>query len=332
MAVTPEECCTWLRTQIELHNIQYYQLDNPVISDAEYDALFRELQNLEAQHPELSTPDSPTHRVGSKPLKEFSEVVHRTRMLSLNNAFSEEEVRAFDERVRDALEVDTVEYAVEPKFDGLAITLTYVDGIFVQGATRGDGSLGEDVTENLRTVRALPLRLPQALPLVEIRGEVLMMKRDFAALNIAQGEKGEKLFANPRNAAAGSLRQLDSRITASRRLSFFAYGVGAVEGIELPPAHSEQMHWLKNMGVPVAKQCGVVSGVQGLLDFYRDIGAQRAGLPYDIDGVVYKVNDIARQQQLGFVSRAPRFAIAHKFPAEEALTTVLDIEVQVGRT
>ena len=332
MAVTPEECCTWLRTQIELHNIQYYQLDNPVISDAEYDALFRELQNLEAQHPELSTPDSPTHRVGSKPLKEFSEVVHRTRMLSLNNAFSEEEVRAFDERVRDALEVDTVEYAVEPKFDGLAITLTYVDGIFVQGATRGDGSLGEDVTENLRTVRALPLRLPQALPLVEIRGEVLMMKRDFAALNIAQGEKGEKLFANPRNAAAGSLRQLDSRITASRRLSFFAYGVGAVEGIELPPAHSEQMHWLKNMGVPVAKQCGVVSGVQGLLDFYRDIGAQRAGLSYDIDGVVYKVNDIARQQQLGFVSRAPRFAIAHKFPAEEALTTVLDIEVQVGRT
>ncbi|HQS57515.1 MAG: DNA ligase (NAD(+)) LigA [Gallionellales bacterium 35-53-114] len=332
MAATAKEHCAWLRNEIERHNIQYYQLDSPIISDAEYDALFRELQNLEAQHPELATPDSPTHRVGSKPLKEFSEVVHRTPMLSLNNAFSEEEVRSFDERVREALETNEVEYAVEPKFDGLAITLTYVDGVFVQGATRGDGSVGEDVSENLRTVRALPLRLPQALPLVEIRGEVLMMKRDFQALNKAQEARGEKLFANPRNAAAGSLRQLDSRITASRRLSFFAYGVGAVEGMALPPTHGEQMAWLKSMKVPVAEQCGVVQGVLGLLDFYRDIGAQRAGLPYDIDGVVYKVNDIAKQQQLGFVSRAPRFAIAHKFPAEEALTTVLDIEVQVGRT
>jgi DNA ligase (NAD+) len=326
----------YLRAEIERHNIQYYQLDDPLISDAEYDALFRELQNLEAQHPELSTPDSPTHRIGSKPLKAFAEVEHRTPMLSLNNAFSDAEVLAFDERIRVALGGTEVEYAVEPKFDGLAITLTYVDGVFVQGATRGDGSVGEDVTENLRTVRALPLRLPEALPLVEVRGEVLMMKRDFVALNIAQGEKGEKLFANPRNAAAGSLRQLDSRITASRRLSFFAYGVGAVEGMPegrvLPPTHSEQMHWLTRMAVPVAKQCGVVRGVQGLLDFYRDIGKQRAGLPYDIDGVVYKVNDIAQQQQLGFVSRAPRFAIAHKFPAEEALTTVQDIEVQVGRT
>ena len=336
MTSTQSERCAHLRAEIERHNIQYYQLDDPLISDAEYDAMFRELQNLEAQYPELATPDSPTHRVGSKPIKAFAEVLHRTAMLSLNNAFSEDEVRAFDERVRVALGETQIEYAVEPKFDGLAITLTYVDGIFVQGATRGDGSVGEDVTENLRTVRALPLRLPQALPLVEIRGEVLMMKRDFAALNIAQGEKGEKLFANPRNAAAGSLRQLDSRITASRRLSFFAYGVGAVEGMaegrNLPPTHGEQMHWLKRMAVPVAKQCSVVRGVQGLLDFYREIGAQRAGLPYDIDGVVYKVNDIARQQQLGFVSRAPRFAIAHKFPAEEALTTVLDIEVQVGRT
>lgn len=332
MASTPAERCAYLRKEIERHNIRYYQLDDPLISDAEYDALFRELQNFEAQHPELATPDSPTHRVGSQPLKSFSEVVHRTPMLSLNNAFSEDEVRAFDQRVRDALDVEDIEYAVEPKFDGLAITLTYVDGIFVQGATRGDGSVGEDVTENLRTVRAMPLRLPQALPLVEVRGEVLMMKRDFEALNQAQEAKAEKLFANPRNAAAGSLRQLDSRITASRRLSFFAYGVGAVEGIVLPLTHSEQMQWLKSMAVPVAKQCGVVQGVQGLLDFYRDIGQQRAGLPYDIDGVVYKVNAIAKQQQLGFVSRAPRFAIAHKFPAEEALTTVLDIEVQVGRT
>jgi len=332
MQTTAAKRCAYLLAEIERHNMQYYQLDDPLISDAEYDALFRELQNLEAQHPELATADSPTHRVGSKPLKAFTEVVHRTPMLSLNNAFSEDEVRAFDERVRVALDMAQIDYAVEPKFDGLAVTLSYVDGIFVQGATRGDGSVGEDVTENLRTVRALPLHLPHALPLVEIRGEVLMMKRDFAALNIAQEKKGEKLFANPRNAAAGSLRQLDSRISASRRLSFFSYGVGAVDGMVLPPTHSEQMRWLKSMAVPVAEQCSVVRGVQGLLDFYREIGEQRAGLPYDIDGVVYKVNDIARQQQLGFVSRAPRFAIAHKFPAEEALTTVVDIEVQVGRT
>ena len=332
MATSSAERCAWLRKEIERHNIRYYQLDDPLIPDAEYDALFRELQNLEAQHPELTTADSPTHRIGSSPLKAFAEVVHRTQMLSLNNAFSEEEVRAFDERVRVALDEAQAEYAVEPKFDGLAITLTYVNGIFVQGATRGDGSVGEDVTENLRTVRALPLRLPVVLPLLEIRGEVLMMKSDFTALNKAQEEKGEKLFANPRNAAAGSLRQLDSRITASRRLSFFAYGVGAVEGTVLAPAHSEQMSWLKSLGVPVAEQCGVVRGVQGLLDFYREIGGQRANLPFDIDGVVYKVNDIAKQQQLGFVSRAPRFAVAHKFPAEEALTTVQDIEVQVGRT
>ena len=332
MTTTAAQQCAKLRTEIELHNARYYQLDDPLISDAEYDALFRELQNLEAQHPELQTADSPTLRVGSKPLKQFAEVTHRTPMLSLNNAFSEEEVSAFDERVREGLGVEQVEYAVEPKFDGLAITLSYVNGIFVQGATRGDGSVGEDVTENLRTIRSLPLHLPQAFPLVEIRGEVLMMKKDFLALNKAQEHKGEKLFANPRNAAAGSLRQLDSRITASRRLSFFAYGVGAVDGVELPFTHAEQMGWLKTMAVPVAEQCAVVRGVQGLLDFYHTIGEQRSKLPFDIDGVVYKVNTIALQQQIGFVSRAPRFAIAHKFPAEEALTTVLDIEVQVGRT
>ena len=332
MTTTAAQQCAKLRTEIELHNARYYQLDDPLISDAEYDALFRELQNLEAQHPELQTADSPTLRVGSKPLKQFAEVTHRTPMLSLNNAFCEEEVSAFDERVREGLGVEQVEYAVEPKFDGLAITLSYVNGIFVQGATRGDGSVGEDVTENLRTIRSLPLHLPQAFPLVEIRGEVLMMKKDFLALNKAQEHKGEKLFANPRNAAAGSLRQLDSRITASRRLSFFAYGVGAVDGVELPFTHAEQMGWLKTMAVPVAEQCAVVRGVQGLLDFYHTIGEQRSKLPFDIDGVVYKVNTIALQQQLGFVSRAPRFAIAHKFPAEEALTTVLDIEVQVGRT
>lgn len=321
-----------LRAEIERHNYRYYVLDDPSILDAEFDRLFRELQTLEAQHPELLSADSPTQRVGGKPLKAFAEVQHRTPMLSLNNAFSDEDVQAFDARIREALGVPEVEYAVEPKFDGLAITLTYRDGVFVQGATRGDGSVGEDVTENLRTVRAIPLRLREPIGDAEVRGEVLMFKRDFARLNDEQRAKGEKEFANPRNAAAGSLRQLDSRITAGRRLSFFAYGLGVCEGTDLPARHDRQMEMLQRWGVPVAQQRRVVRGVTGLLEYYREIGAQRAALPYDIDGVVYKVNDIAQQQRLGFVSRAPRFAIAHKFPAEEACTTLLDIEVQVGRT
>ena len=321
-----------LRAEIEQHNYRYYVLDDPSISDAEFDQLFRELQTLEAQHPALLTADSPTQRVGVTPVKSFVEVQHRTPMLSLNNAFSEEEVRAFDARIREALGVAEVEYAVEPKFDGLAITLSYRDGMFVQGATRGDGSTGEDVTENLRTVRSIPLRLHEPVKEVEVRGEVLMFKRDFAKLNDAQRAKGEKEFANPRNAAAGSLRQLDSRITASRRLSFFSYGIGFCDGVQLPGKHDRQMALLMQWGVPVAQQRGVVRGLEGLLAYYREIGAAREQLPFDIDGVVYKVNDIARQQQLGFVSRAPRWAIAHKFPAEEASTTLLDIEVQVGRT
>ena len=321
-----------LRAEIEQHNYRYYVLDDPSISDAEFDQLFRELQTLEAQHPELLTPDSPTQRVGVTPVKSFAEVQHRTPMLSLNNAFSEDEVRAFDARIREALGVEEVEYAVEPKFDGLAITLSYRDGVFVQGATRGDGSTGEDVTENLRTVRTIPLKLLKPIRDVEVRGEVLMFKSDFARLNDAQRAKGEKEFANPRNAAAGSLRQLDSRITASRRLSFFSYGIGFCEGVKLPDRHDRQMALLLQWGVPVAQQRGVVRGLEGLLGYYREIGAAREQLPFDIDGVVYKVNDIARQQQLGFVSRAPRWAIAHKFPAEEASTTLLDIEVQVGRT
>jgi DNA ligase (NAD+) len=321
-----------LRAEIEQHNYRYYVLDDPSIPDAEYDKLFRELQFLEAQRPELLTTDSPTQRVGGVPLKAFAEVHHRTTMLSLNNAFSEGEVRAFDARIREALGVAQVEYAVEPKFDGLAITLTYRDGVFVQGATRGDGSVGEEVTENLRTIHAIPLRLAEAVRDVEIRGEVLMLKRDFAKLNEAQRAKGEKEFVNPRNAAAGALRQLDPRITASRRLSFFAYGIGLCEGATLPAQHSQQMVLLQQWGVPVAQQRGVVRGVEGLLAYYRSIGEQRTTLPFDIDGVVYKVNNIAHQQQLGFVSRAPRFAVAHKFPAEEAITTLLDIEVQVGRT
>jgi DNA ligase (NAD+) len=321
-----------LRAEIEQHNYRYYVLDDPSIPDAEFDRLFRELQTLEAQHPELLAADSPTQRVGVIPLKSFAEVQHRTPMLSLNNAFSEDEVRAFDARIREALGVAEVEYAVEPKFDGLAITLSYRDGMFVQGATRGDGSTGEDVTENLRTVRTIPLRLHKPIRDVEVRGEVLMFKRDFAKLNDAQRAKGEKEFVNPRNAAAGSLRQLDSRITASRRLSFFSYGIGFCDGAKLPNQQDQQMALLQQWGVPVAQQRSVVRGLEGLLAYYLEIGEAREQLPFDIDGVVYKVNDIAQQQQLGFVSRAPRWAIAHKFPAEEAMTTLLDIEVQVGRT
>lgn len=321
-----------LRAEIEQHNHRYYVLDDPNILDAEYDQLFRELQHLEMQHPELRTSDSPTLRVGGAPLKFFREVQHHTPMLSLNNAFSEEEVRAFDARIRETLGMDDVEYAVEPKFDGLAITLTYRDGVFVQGATRGDGSVGEDVTENLRTVRDIPLRLTEAIDEIEVRGEVLMFNSDFAALNEMQRSKGEKEFVNPRNAAAGSLRQLDSRITASRRLSFFAYGVGRCEGMTLPQEHHQQMALLQRLGVAVAHQRRLVRGADGLLEYFADMGAMRATLPFAIDGVVYKVNDTVLQQQLGFVSRAPRFAIAHKFPAEEATTTLLDIDVQVGRT
>ncbi|OIO82149.1 MAG: DNA ligase (NAD(+)) LigA [Gallionellaceae bacterium CG1_02_56_997] len=326
-----------LRAEIEHHNYLYYMQDEPAIPDAEYDKLFRELQALEAQHPELLSVDSPTRRVGGAPLKSFAEVQHSTPMLSLNNAFSDEEVRAFDARIREVLGVQTVEYAVEPKFDGLAINLSYRQGVFVQGATRGDGSTGEDVSENLRTVRAIPLRLQDAsgatiVTDIEVRGEVLMFNRDFDKLNAQQRANGDKEFVNPRNAAAGSLRQLDSRITASRRLSFFAYGIGRCEGLTLPAQHDQQMVWLQQRGVPVAEQRRVVHGVEGLLDFYREIGTKRAALPFAIDGVVYKVNDIALQQRLGFVARAPRFAIAHKFPAEEAMTTLLDIDVQVGRT
>ncbi|MCE9550614.1 MAG: NAD-dependent DNA ligase LigA [Betaproteobacteria bacterium] len=327
----------YLRGEIERHNFQYHTLDAPLISDAEFDAMFRELQTLEMQYPSLVTPDSPTQRVGAAPRQFFTQVVHRSPMLSLNNAFNEEEVRAFDVRTRETLGVAEVEYSVEPKFDGLAVTLTYRDGIFVQGATRGDGEVGEDVTQNLRTVRNIPLRLDSGrldkpIPFIEIRGEVLMFKVDFIALNRQQADKGDKLFANPRNAAAGSLRQLNSRITSSRHLSFLAYGAGAVEGFTLPDTHAEQLECLQKLSVPVPQERRVLHGVDGLLAYYREIGELRNKLPYEIDGVVYKVNNISQQTRLGYVSRAPRFALAHKFPAEEALTTVLDIEVQVGRT
>ncbi|MDR3392600.1 MAG: NAD-dependent DNA ligase LigA [Sulfuriferula sp.] len=323
-----------LREQLEYHNYRYYVLDAPEISDAEYDKLFRELQALEQQYPELLTPASPTQRVGGTALTEFTQITHTTPMLSLNNAFSDDEVTAFDRRVREAVDLPEISYAVEPKFDGLAISLVYENGRLVSGATRGDGYVGEDVTANLRTVRAIPLTLSTSEPplRIEIRGEVLMLKADFTALNAHQRAQGLKEFANPRNAAAGSLRQLDSRITAMRRLHFFAYGVGLCEGIALPATHAEVMNMLVTWHLPVAHERGVVQGVDGLLAYYCDIGAQRDNLAFDIDGVVYKVNDLALQQQLGYVARAPRFAIAHKFPAQEATTQLLDIDVQVGRT
>ena len=323
-----------LRDEIERHNYQYYGLDEPLVSDAEYDRLFRELQDLEARYPELVSPDSPTQRIGAAPQTQFGQVTHRVPMLSLGNAFETEEVAAFDRRIREALGVASIEYAAEPKFDGLAISLTYADGTLVSGATRGDGYAGEDVTANLRTVGAIPLRLASKHPpaLVEVRGEVLMLKRHFEALNEAQRSKGEREFVNPRNAAAGALRQLDVRITASRRLTFFAYGIGAVEGGPGFTRHSELLDYLAESRFRVAAERAAVQGVEGLLEYYARVGAKRAALPYDIDGVVYKVNDLRAQERLGFVARAPRFAVAHKFPAEEATSTVVGIEVQVGRT
>ncbi|MDX2219525.1 MAG: NAD-dependent DNA ligase LigA [Burkholderiales bacterium] len=321
-----------LRRELVEHNYRYHVLDDPVITDAEYDKLFHELVALETAHPELLSVDSPTQRVGAKPATELAEVTHRLPMLSLANAFDDEDAGGFDRRCREGLGVDEVEYACEPKFDGLAITLTYEKGVFVQGATRGDGAVGEDVTANIRTIRSVPLRLAIDAPLLEVRGEVLMFKKDFAALNERQAARGEKLFVNPRNASAGALRQLDPKMTAERPLSFFAYGIGAVEGVTLPDTHGALMDQLAAWRFPVSKDRAVVQGVAGLLDYYRRIGAVRSELPFEIDGVVYKVNRFDQQQQLGFVSRAPRFAVAHKFPAEEASTELLDIDVQVGRT
>lgn len=325
----------WLRAELNRHSHAYYVLDNPSIPDAEYDKLFRELQTLEEKHPELASPDSPTQRVGGKPLPEFVPVRHAVPMLSLNNAFDEGDIVGFDRRVKEGLHAnDEVEYSTELKFDGLAISLRYEDGILMQAATRGDGATGENVTANVRTVGAIPLRLHTDHPpkVLDVRGEVLMYKADFAKLNARQREAGQKEFANPRNAAAGSLRQLDSRITAHRTLRFFAYGIGVLEGAEMPNSHSDLLDWYASLGLPVCRERAVVKGAQGLLDFFHGIGAKRAQLPYDIDGVVYKVNRADQQQRLGFVSRAPRFAIAHKFPAEEAMTIVQDIGVQVGRT
>ncbi len=313
----------------------YYILDAPLLPDIEYDRLYRELLEIEAAHPEWITSESLSQRVGGAALKEFDSVEHVVPMLSLNNAFEDAELIAFDRRCREGLNVKQVDYAGELKFDGLAISLRYENGSLVRAATRGDGASGEDVTANIKTVRAIPLRLlGKNIPAVlEVRGEVFMYLEDFLKMNQLAAAQGEKEFANPRNAAAGSLRQLDSKITAKRPLSFFAYGLGALEPQGwLPATHEELLNRYVDLGLPVCTERKVLKSVEDMLAFYHEIEAKRDSLPYDIDGIVYKVNSIAEQNTLGFVSRAPRFALAHKFPAQEALTTVLGIDVQVGRT
>lgn len=331
-----------LKKALNEHNYRYYVLDSPTIPDSEYDKLFRELLALEKEHPELQSLDSPTLRVGARPLKLFPEVVHAVPMLSLDNAFSEQVVRDFDTRIRERLkttgfkDADEIAYTCEPKIDGLAVSLLYENGIFVQGATRGDGTTGEQITENLRTVSAIPLVLRQttkgeAIPkLLEVRGEVYMPKSAFLALNKAAEEKGEKVFANPRNAAAGSIRQLNSQITAGRALGFFAYALARPALQE--KTHSQNLYQLQDWGFPISPEVRVVTGINECLEYFSDMQLKRNGLPYEIDGVVYKVDSLNLQEKLGFISRAPRWAVAHKFPAEEMLTEVLDIEFQVGRT
>lgn len=324
-----------IHEQLNEHNYQYYVLDNPTVSDAEYDHLFQQLKQLEQEYPEFITPDSPTQRVGAKPLKEFAEVKHQIPMLSLDNAFMDEDVIAFDKRVRERLNAHhKIEYVCEPKLDGLAVSLRYEQGRLVTAATRGDGETGEDITENIRTIEMVPLHLRgENYPdILEVRAEVYMPKSGFEELNKRAMEKGEKVFVNPRNAAAGSLRQLDPRITASRPLEIYCYGIGVIEGFETPGKHSEVLALLKTLGFRVTSEYKVVKGIDECLAFYQKIGEKREKLPFEIDGVVYKVNLFSEQQKLGFVSRAPRWAIAHKFPAEEVTTTVESVEFQVGRT
>ncbi|HET6784335.1 MAG TPA: NAD-dependent DNA ligase LigA [Pseudoxanthomonas sp.] len=323
-----------LRQQLDDASYRYHVLDEPNIPDAEYDRLLRELDELEAAHPELATPDSPTQRVGSAPSSKFAEVRHAIPMLSLGNAFSETEVRDFARRIEDKLKRPVLEFSAEPKLDGLAISLRYENGRFVQGATRGDGASGEDVTANLRTVKAIPLHLRgKGWPsILEVRGEVYMPRAAFEKYNEQARLLGGKVLANPRNGAAGSLRQLDPRLTAQRPLAFFAYGVGLVEGGALPDTHSATLKRLREWGFPVSSESEVVEGAEGLLDYYQRIGGKRDVLAFDIDGVVYKLDDNAGQREMGFVSRAPRWAIAHKFPAQEQSTTVEAIEIQIGRT
>ena len=324
-----------LREQLNLHNYRYYVLDDPQVPDSEYDRLMRELQSLEQQFPDLIVPDSPTQRVGAQPLDGFGEVLHRMPMLSLENAFSDTEMVDFDRRVRERLgEVGEIIYTAEPKLDGLAISLRYESGLLVQAATRGDGSRGEDVTHNVRTIPSVPLRLlgedwPQVL---EVRGEIYMPLAGFERLNQRARVNGEKGFANPRNAAAGSLRQLDPKITAQRPLAMYCYGFGEISGGPLAATQSESIRRLADWGLRISPEMRTVEGAAGCLDYYREIGERRAALDYEIDGVVFKVDSLEQQQRLGFVSRAPRWAIAQKFPAQEEMTRLLAIDIQVGRT
>ncbi len=330
----PAERAAELRRRIEDANRRYHELDAPDITDAQYDALVRELEALEATHPELAAPDSPTRKVGAAPSGRFAAVTHALPMLSLNNAFADDEVADFVRRIGQRLDREDLAFCAEPKLDGLAISLRYEDGVFVQGATRGDGATGEDVTANLRTIGDIPHRLagsgwPRVL---EVRGEVYMARAEFERWNAQARENGGKVLANPRNGAAGSLRQQDPAVTAQRPLSFFAYGVGLVEGGAMPPSHSATLAQLAGWGFPVSELVQVVHGLEGLLGYYRHIGQARDGLAFDIDGVVYKLDDQAGQREMGFVSRAPRWALAHKFPAQEQTTVLESIEVSVGRT
>ncbi len=333
-----------LRSELDMHNYRYHVLDEPSIPDVEYDRLFHELKALEAEHPELVSPDSPTQRVGSLAQSAFGEVKHEVPMLSLGNAFAEDDLLDFDRRVREGLADElpagdlfgagaTVEYSCEPKLDGLAVSLLYRDGKLVRGATRGDGSTGEDISANVRTIRNVPLKLQGSgwPSVLEVRGEVFMSRAGFERLNASQLEQGGKTFANPRNAAAGSLRQLDSSITAKRPLEFCCYGIGQVQG-ELPDTHIGILHALKDWGMPISRELKLAKGAQECLDYYRAIGEKRDALAYEIDGVVFKVNNLAWQRELGFRAREPRWAIAHKFPASEELTELLAVEFQVGRT
>jgi DNA ligase (NAD+) len=323
-----------LRAELDEHNYRYYSRDDPLIPDAEYDQLLRELQSLETRYPELVTPDSPTRRVGAAPLKAFGEVRHEQRMLSLDNAFTDEELVDFDRRVRERLEIQQVEYAAEPKLDGLAVSLLYRQGRLVRAATRGDGISGEDVTQNVRTIASVPLQLAgRSIPeLLEVRGEVYMSHAAFEALNQQARSEGQKVFVNPRNAAAGSLRQLDPAITARRSLDIFCYGVGKVTGDALAATHTAVLAQLATWRLPVYEDVRPLAGVAACIAYYQHYEQQRDTLPFEIDGVVFKVNRLDQQQSLGFVARAPRWAIARKFPAQERETRVLGIEVQVGRT
>ena len=325
-----------LRQDLRRYEYEYHVLDNPTIPDAEYDRLFHQLKALEAEHPELITADSPTQRVGAKPLSGFAQIRHEIPMLSLDNAFSDEEFYAFVKRIEDRLIrlPEPLTFCCEPKLDGLAVSILYVNGVLTQAATRGDGTTGEDITANIRTIRNIPLQLLMDNPpaRLEVRGEVFMPHAGFERLNQLALEKGEKTFANPRNAAAGSLRQLDPKITSKRPLVLNAYSIGIAEGVDLPNTHYDRLQWLKSIGIPVNPEIRLCNGTDEVLDFYRDIQNKRSALGYDIDGTVLKINDIALQEKLGFISKAPRWAIAYKFPAQEELTRLNDVEFQVGRT